>query len=296
LKNNKLILLLSSFWAFSILALGGWWLFLINKFSNISERAHLPNPEKLNKMVIWEGGTFVVLLILISGTLLFYYLKDQAKTKALQTFFAGLTHELKTPLASIRLQADVISNFAEDSHSESLVKLSSRMVEDTQRLEVQMDKILQLSRIEQGGLLNPVDINPQTFLTSLLKTWSKELNIKIVNTENINIINADEFALELIIKNLLENTKKHSSAKEVIIELKRFEKYIIIDYYDFGIFQGDNTKLGTLFYKYNSSKGSGIGLYLCKKLMERMDGKLKIITSPHLRFQLYFNGDILHDT
>jgi signal transduction histidine kinase len=290
LKNNKLIFLLSSFWAFSILALGVWWLYLINKFSNMTDQTQLPSPEKLNKMILWEGGTFIILLFLISATLLFYYLKDQAKTKSLQTFFAGLTHELKTPLASIRLQADVISNFAEDSNSDRLMKLSNRMVEDTQKLEVQMDKILQLSRIEQGGVLNPVQINPQQFITSIIKDWSQELSINVSNQNNIKNIWADEFALELIFKNLLENTKNHSQSTCVNIEIKKLESTIAITYRDNGVFEGDSNKLATLFYKFNSSKGSGIGLYLSKRLMEKMNGELKIETNPHLVFKLYFLG------
>jgi signal transduction histidine kinase len=290
LKNNKLILFLSSIWAFSILALGTWWLYLINKLSTISNQEHLPTPERLNKMVIWEGGTFVILLLLISATLLFYYLKDQAKTKALQAFFAGLTHELKTPLASIRLQADVISNLANNSDSEKLVILTDRMVEDTQKLEIQMDKILQLSRIEQGGLLNPVPVNPQLFLNDIVKEWSHVLCIKISNPEEIENISADEFALELIFKNLLENTVNHSNCKDVVIDLSRSEELVIIDYKDCGVFEGDINKLATLFYKFNSSKGSGIGLYLCKKLMERMGGELKILNAPELTFQLTFLG------
>jgi signal transduction histidine kinase len=288
LKNNKLILFLSSIWALSILALGAWWLYLINKFSKISDQSQLPNPENLNKMVIWEGGTFVVLLILISATLLFYYLKDQVKTKSLQTFFAGLTHELKTPLASIRLQAEVISNFATSSQSEKLIKLSKRMVEDTQGLDTQMDKILQLSRIEQGGLLNPTQINPYRFLKNLAAEWSGPLNVEIKNLNQFDNISADEFALELIFKNLFENTKIHTESSHVLIELSRTGNMINIHYKDSGNFNGDKNKLATLFYKHNSSKGSGIGLYLCKKLMDRMGGKLVILTRPSLSFQLLF--------
>ncbi|MBT7610866.1 MAG: HAMP domain-containing histidine kinase [Bacteriovoracaceae bacterium] len=290
MKSNKLILLLSSFWAFSILALGVWWLYLINKLSKISNQAELPNPEKLNKMVLWEGGTFVVLLILISCSLLFYYLKDQGKTKSLQVFFAGLTHELKTPLASIRLQADVISNFAEKTNSDKLMKLTNRMVEDTQKLEVQMDKILQLSRLQQGGILNPTQINPEQFLKFLIKSWSKDLSITITNYDQITSIMADEFALQLILNNLLENTKNHVENKNVSIQIKKIDESVLIEYQDQGVFEGNPEKMATLFYKFNSSRGSGIGLYLCKKMMERMNGKMKIITYPRLKFQLYFKG------
>ena len=164
------------------------------------------------------------------------------------------------------------------------------MVEDTQRLETQMDKILQLSRIEQGGLLNPVQINPHSFLNNLAQQWSSSLNIEIRNLNKVDSISADEFALELIFKNLFENTKIHTNNTDVLIELTRKGEFININYKDSGVFTGDKDKLATLFYKYNSSKGSGIGLYLCKKLMERMGGKFEVFNQPGISFQLLFIG------
>ncbi len=241
-------------------------------------------------MILWEGGTFVILTFLLSATLLYYYLKDQKKTKALQTFFAGLTHELKTPLASIRLQADVISDLVKDSQSQSLSKMTERMVEDSQNLEMQMDKILQLSRMEQGGQLNPVEINPKKFIEHLIKDNSKKLKINFINKKKTSLILADTFALQLIFKNLFENTKNHTKQHEVWIELRQESSQVIIDYFDNGVFLGDPKKLSSLFYKHESTKGSGIGLYLCKRFMERMNGKLEIKVAPKLSFKLHFQG------
>ena len=95
-------------------------------------------------------------------------LKDQKKTRNMQAFFSSLTHELKTPLASIRLQADVINSLLENSQNKRLQNLSDRMIEDTKNLETQMDKILQLSRMEQGGDLNPRPLNIYTFIKNIL--------------------------------------------------------------------------------------------------------------------------------
>ena len=288
MKNNKLIFSLSIIWAISILALGAWWLYLINMLTDISTPKELFHPGRFKKMVLWEGSTFVILILLLSITLLYFYLKNQKKTKALQTFFAGLTHELKTPLASIRLQADVLSDLAKKVNSDQFNKLTARMVEDTQRLEIQMDKILQLSRIEQGGKLNPVPIDPSQFLTQLIKLWSNNLKIKMDCPNNIPSILADEFALELIFKNLFENTKCHSKSLEAKISLKSNNENVLIEYSDEGQFKGDTKKLGTLFYKYDSSKGSGIGLYLCKRLMSVMGGEMVILPEPKLSFRLVF--------
>ena len=123
-------------------------------------------------MVAWEGAAFLILISLISAIIFAYYLKDQKKTRDVQAFFSSLTHELKTPLASIRLQADVISNLLESSKNKQLHSLSERMIEDTKNLETQMDKILQLSRMEQGGNLNPSNLEIHSFIKETLSKWS----------------------------------------------------------------------------------------------------------------------------
>lgn len=210
------------------------------------------------------------------------------KTKSLQAFFSSMTHELKTPLASIRLQADAIDSYIKSLDHKVLKTLSNRMIEDTQNLEVQMDKILQLSRIEQGGVLNPTYINLESFLKHTINKMGHGLDINMDFDQDIQQIMADEFALELILKNLLENTKKHSNINKIDISTKKTPMGMALTYNDYGIFKGDPKKLGNLFYKFNSSSGSGIGLYLARRLMEKMGGRLEFIFRPNLSFNLYF--------
>lgn len=204
-------------------------------------------------------------------------------------FFSSLTHELKTPLASIRLQADVINDLLTQSENQMLKKLSDRMIEDTQKLEVEMDKILQLSRIELGGNLNPTPINLGQFIKHLIENWAKGLNIKIDSNCNTQVVLADEYALELIFKNLLENTRRHTDGKLITIKIEENDNQTLsLKYTDSGIFSGDQKRIGTLFYKHDSKKGSGIGLYLIKRLMEKMKGKLNILFEPEFTFILNF--------
>lgn len=240
-------------------------------------------------MLLWEGGTFFILLILISSTFIFLYIKDLKKNRAMAIFFSSLTHELKTPLASIRLQADVIHDLLTQSENQMLKKLSERMIEDTGKLEIQMDKILQLSRMELGGNLNPTSINLDQFIKQIKNQWAKDFEIKIETKCKDLVILADEFALELIFKNLIENTRRHTSGKKIIIQIEEGSSdSVFIKYTDAGIFSGDKKRVGSLFYKHDSSKGSGIGLYLIKRLMEKMKGGLSILFEPKFTFILNF--------
>lgn len=274
---------LTFLWLTVLMCLGGWWIYLMVNFDNMV--AHL-DKMKFSKMLFWEGSTFIILLILICISLMFFYVKDYMRTKALQDFFASLTHELKTPLASIKLQGEVIGEILEDRNETNLKKLLSRLNEDTLKLETQMDKILQLSRIEQGGNLNLTTVNLVPFIKRIHNFWKKDLELNIIaEDKNITVL-ADEFALELIFKNLFENTKNHANSSKIEITIKNANHFCSVEYNDFGKFDGDYKKLSNLFYKHNSSKGSGIGLYLSKKLTEKMSGKFIITHEPNIKFNI----------
>jgi signal transduction histidine kinase len=227
---------------------------------------------------------------MISFTLFFLYLKDLKKTKALQDFFSSLTHELKTPLASIKLQGEVLGEIIDAKNDPTLKKLLSRLISDTSKLEGQMDKLLQLSRMERGGNLNLISIKLIPFLKSMIKNVieDEKIELSIDSSNNDIAIIADEFALELIIKNLFENSRIHAKSKKISIKISETDGQVLFCYDDGAQFSGDKKKLGTLFYKHDSKKGSGIGLYLIKKLLAKMQGSIRIETLPHLIFNLYF--------
>lgn len=285
-NSSKLLFTLSLLWAGVLLMIGAWWVYIMVNFESFLGHADRP---RITKMLAWEGGSFLVLLLLLSFSLLMLYLKDQAKTKSLQEFFASLTHELKTPLASIRLQGEVLNEIVETKKDPALDRLIVRLITDTAKLETQMDKILQLSRIERGGELNLTSLSLVPYVKNLAETWIPDHEVKINSAPHIGSIDVDEFALSLILKNLLENTRIHTNSKKINIDIIEDQKYVKLTYGDFGEFNGEIEKLGTLFYKHNSTKGSGIGLYLSQRLMDKMDGSLVVSKNQKaLQFELVF--------
>ena len=287
MKSGKLFLSLSLLYTSVLLLLGGWWLYLLTQ---LGERLQKLDPghdtHSIASMVKWEGGTFLILLGLLAGTLIYLFLKDQKKTKGLQAFYAGMTHELKTPLASVLLQAEVINQMALDSDNQRITELSERLMEDSQNLEGQMDKILQLSRIEGGGNLNLEMVDPKEIFNQVKERYAKNLKCHYSSEGKISNALADEMGLELIFRNLLENTLIHSTNKEIYLSIKERGPDLVINYTDQGTFDGPKEKLTELFFKYNSKKGSGIGLYLCRLLSERMGGVFKVSHHPYLNFEI----------
>lgn len=277
-----------------ILVLGAWWIVLVFKLADAVEagqRTAIPN--NLALMVKWEGFTFFILILALGAALFYVFWQDHRKTKSLQTFYATLTHELKTPLASMRLQSQVLSEFIEDlkvesSEKEKLERYGRRLREDVTRLENELDKHLHLSRTEGGGNFNLTTVDAISMAKQVAKSFP-ELELSIQSNNQESFIYADQTALSIIFKNLFENTIRHSKTdtKKAVIEFATKSDYVHMTYKDSeDQFDGNIKDLGKLFYKHNSPKGSGIGLYLVKKLTTRQGGKFNVISSPALAFEI----------
>lgn len=294
LKTRRWFYLLTLLWVLLLLVLGSWWLYLVFQLHDTLVGLKLPeltDQERFVNMIRWEGTFFFLLLVLLGGSLFIMYFRDMKKSKGLQVFFSSLSHELKTPLASMRLQAEVIKDLIEDEeHShEQLSNLTARLIEDTHKLESEFEKSLQLSRIEQAAPLTLAPLGLERYLRhhkQKLKSKTLDLNL----APDAEEVLADELALNVIFRNLFENTLRHNpDTDRITITTVRRGDFVELLYDDHGPgFKGDSKKLGSLFYKFNSAKGSGLGLYLIKNLMEKMKGELRISNSPRLLLQLNF--------
>lgn len=286
-------------WVLMLLGLGSWWLYLVFKLHATLSGLNLPelgSQERFLNMMKWEGSFFFIFLVLLGSSLFYMYFRDMKKTKAMQAFFSSLSHELKTPLASMRLQAEVINDLVQDeSHShDQLSELTSRLIEDTQKLESELEKSLQLSRIEQDAPLTLIPVSLERFLKRQEQKISGSLKIELQIAEGAKEVLADELALNMVFRNLLENTLRHNKESgRVLIKAVRSGSQVEILYDDFGKkFNGEISHLGSLFYKFNSSKGSGIGLYLIKNLMKKMHGNFAIENEERLKFFLTFKAPL----
>lgn len=266
-----------------VLALGVWWLYLLT----VLARMIGPAQSGIINMVKWEGSTFIFLIILGASGLSFLYWRDLKKTRALQALFASLTHELKTPLASMRLQAEVIRDMiADESHDHSkLSDLTTRLISDTNKFEHELDKGLQLSRVEKDGALTLSAIDLARFVKKLAQ--KENLPVEISGDA---VVLADEMALKMIFRNLFENTQRHHPQfKKISLEFRLQGERLLCHYQDHGQpFTGNRALLGQLFYKHDSKKGTGIGLYLIKQLMQAQGGRLQISATGPLVFTLDF--------
>lgn len=291
-RTTKWLYWLLGLWIIFILTLGAWWTHLYLKFSEFS--VVNSNPEqfyKVTRMLKWEGITVFFGLLALSLLIIYIFTRDLKKTNSLRSFFATMTHEMKTPLASIKLQAEALTDLLQDIDPKSYEKIkpfAERLVQDGHKLENEMDEILQLARLESGGGLNVQKLDLVEEFEKITFKYP-ELRFHIANSTE-PIVMANQYALTLIFRNLIENTKRHQPhTKNINITIKKQNEFLYLTYDDNGLaFKGNFSKLGQLFYRFNSEKGSGLGLYLIHKLMNSQNGSLSITENNRLIFSLKF--------
>lgn len=295
---------------FFIAPLAIWWTYLLLKISKKLKEIppklllslNLQDTHHYFEMIKWEGAFFLLAISLLIFILMSLVIRDYKKNKQLQLFYASLSHELKTPITSIMMQSEFLQeNLQEDLPIDKKEKnnlLLQRLLEDTKKLDIEFDKILQLTRvaIERKEAKRSL-INIERYLQSFFSQKYPHLEVKINKEKKKSYysILAEESSLHYIFTNLAENTIRHSQSNQIDISLYREEKpFISLSYFDHGPpFFGDIQRLGQIFYKFNSKKGHGIGLYLIKNLMHYLKGSLKVkIHQESLLFILKFEEGI----
>ncbi len=278
-RRFQVILVVHIGWLATVFLLAGWWGSLL--FKQGEKIAELENKMgtaaeivqaqwlKTQRMLFWESSSLLALLLIGTLFLIWLYWRDSQRVRAIQNFFASFTHEIRTPLASIRLQAESIADRLENRTSDSKA-LVHRLLEDTLRLEDQVSRALELARVEGGGRLSlkPVGLRP------MIEKFVQESPLHPTLRIGEETVLADPSAVQLIIRNVLENSARHSGSAtpQVSITSENVGGQVILRVQDDGTTATPSPSLGNLFAKGPNSTGAGVGLYLIRSLMHAMGG------------------------
>jgi len=226
---------------------------------------------KQHRMFFWEGLFLLSFVTVGGGALAYSTYYDQRRNGELRRFFSTFTHELKTSLTSLRLQAEILEEDPRNSANENL----QRLLRDVVRLELQLENALILAQGEKAKLILE-DIPLKKTVQALSVHWP---HLK-VEVERDARVQADYRALECILKNLIQNASVHGGAQLVCVNPTAKGGRIAIQVKDNGKgFKGDPELLGKEFVRHTTRSGAGIGLYLARKLALRMNGQLRL-TAP----------------
>lgn len=264
---------LAGAWLIFTLSLIVWWLiFGFRQVERIAALDHAAASQmaRYQRMLLWEGATLVMLLAGGAAALSYYMVREMRERAAVQKFFATFTHELKTPLASLRLQAEALAESSKDKAQSTLLE---RLMSDAARLAMQLDNCLFLANLSAQRLCRE-RVQLSEVCAALHSQWPA---LSMVLKQDC-LLQVDRRAFESILNNLMRNSLTHGRASKVEISPAACGAgKVQITFRDNGTgFKGDSRRLGMLFERFYAGSGSGIGLFLVKRLAQAMGGALKI--------------------
>jgi PAS domain S-box-containing protein len=229
-----------------------------------------------DKGKIHRGFTF----ILIDRT------QEKAVDKRKDDFISTATHELKTPITSMRLFAEIVEKETEKRGDKIALESVRELNVQLDRLTALMNYLLDVAKVQQGRL----ELNKKFFdvnqliegVILMVKIVSKERTINFTKDKNKKEVYADRERLGQVLTNLLSNSVKYSTKeKEIIIKSAHIKSNIVISVQDFGegIPESEQKLIFNRFYRANSAidhhiSGIGLGLYVAMQIIKAHHGKM----------------------
>ncbi len=248
----------------------------------------------LGQMGFWIMSSAALFLSLIGlAVSLFYFYRQKFLTEVQKDFVNNFTHEFKTPLAVMKIAADVLAQDTILQQPYRLERYTAIIKNQTEHLQNQVSRLLRIASTENNKVpIEKENIEAQHLIEQainkvqpLIDERHAKLDVKM--EDKGIIINADNAHLELAVVNLLENALKYSSDPHIVIETGKSEDDFYISVKDNGI--GIEKKyFKNIFKKFyrvptgdvHNVKGFGLGLNFVKRIVDAHNGKIKVNSLP----------------
>jgi len=244
---------------------------------------------------------FSVILLIVFTVTLYIILKQKHLSEIRKDFVSNMTHELKTPVSGISIAGQMLGdeNFISSleksgslSKSASFNKITRTITDETKRLQFLIDKVLQMSLIEDGrSLLKIKSLDANELLHKVTHIFEIQveksegvLELELEATEST--VYVDEMHFTNVLFNLLENAVKYRRSDvplRIVARTENVNDRILISIRDngTGIKKDNLKKIFERFYRVSTGnihnvKGFGLGLAYVKKIVEELNGFIKV--------------------
>ena len=267
------------FYALIIYALAelAWWGYML---------VHL-QPER-KAMILGEASTFVLVFVVGAISLHKSIHRERKLQKQKKNFLLSVTHELKSPLASIKLLLQTIQK--RDLTKQQIQDFIGKSLLDIERLDDMVENMLLASKIDNRSYTFPkASFNLSALVDNIVNRL--QLNKCDINEQLINAeiepkieITGDKFALTSVVTNLIENAIKYSGPCEVV-DVKLYSRdgktFLEVADHGIGIADEEKSRIFERFYRVGSeetrnTKGTGLGLYIVKEVLDKHDASIRV--------------------
>ena len=235
-------------------------------------------------------STIVFLVLIFFGFSLATIIKQKRLSEVITDFINNMTHELKTPIATISLSSEMIMRLETDDDLEKAKKYAGIIFKENKRLETQVERVLNISTLDtENTTLNKKSLDFHELLVEVKDTFDfNQLanggKILIENNASVFTIQVDPIHITNVVYNLLDNAVKYSTTKPVIsITTKNERNHLVIEIKDngIGIRKEDLKMIFDKFYRVSTGnihdiKGFGLGLFYVKLIINEHNGSIDV--------------------
>ena len=299
--KKKLVLVTVVYWVLLMYMVAAliWWFVALNNQNitmaqmrlvqiNKDDPNYIAKVEKITELqkrktaqYIGEGCTFLA-LIMVGAVFVYRVTRREIKlSQQQQNFMMAITHELKTPIAITRLNLETLQKRKLEEDKQQ--RLISNTLHEANRLNTLCNNILLAAQLDGGAYkATKYEINFSDLVEGCIDDFigrypSRKIEANII--EQIYIM-GEELLLQMLVNNLIENALKYSPKESGIkIVLQQNATTIVLQVIDkgIGITDEEKKKIFEKFYRTGNentrtTKGTGLGLYLCKKIMQGHNG------------------------
>ena len=254
---------------------------------------YFPNRSRFynSQTKAWYAGTgFILTILFFFGYSLSVIIKQRQLSEVQKNFINNLTHEFKTPIASIELSSRVLSDPDIISHPKRLHEYARIIREQNNRLAMQVEKVLQMATIEKRKLqLNCELLNLEEFLHQCIQDFKNSLpdnnyEITLVNQSVPFRVKADPLHFSNLVFNILDNAIKYCEDRPRInVSIRHTSRHYLLDFADngIGIPHEYRKKIFSRFFRIptgnvHNVKGFGLGLDYVKKISDRHHWSIRV--------------------
>ena len=247
---------------------------------------------------------FLILIIIGLFIITLYVIFRQKKLSEIKSDFVNnMTHELKTPISTISLASQMLSDEGIPVESKNISSISHIIDTESKRLGYQVEKVLQMAIFDQGKIkIKEKRLDMHELIQSVCSNFDILINksggeLKRRFNASCTIVRVDEVHFTNVISNLLDNATKYCrEVPDITVGTRNEGDYLVIMVEDkgIGISRGDQKQIFEKFYRVSTGnvhnvKGFGLGLSYVKMIVELHQGyiKLKSELNKGSRFEVF---------